>query len=434
MLYIRRYEPADCDAVWALHVSALRSVGAHAGRGPWDDDLAAIESVYLQDQGEFLVGVLSGRVVAMGAVKRTSAQRAELKRMRVEPSLQRQGIGRAMLDALEERARDLGYRTLHLDTTIQQAAARRLYDKSGYREVGRGEWQGTDEIWEVIWYEKDLAPGGGLMIESDSTTALNVRVWGEGNERVVLVHGSISSDQGAVFGEQQALADRYTLLVPDRRGYGSSPAMEKPDFEMDVQDIITLLGGGAHLVGFSYGGVLALLVAARTPHLVRSLTLIEPPAFGVARGNPSVEELIERMAYLWAPDRDLTPEQFLAGFEQALGEPEQGPVQLSPESRRSVAQTMNEPPPWEAEIDLDAVAAAPCSKLVVSGQWIPSVEAVANVLTERLHAERLYIAGAGHAVHRAAPEQFNARLVALIEASQVLNTAERDRGHHRDDG
>ncbi len=265
------------------------------------------------------------------------------------------------------------------------------------------------------------------MIESDSTTALNMRVWGAGDERVVLVHGSNSSDPGVVFAEQQILADRYTILVPDRRGYGSSPAVDKPDFEMDVQDIITLLGGGAHLVGFSYGGVLALLVAARTPHLVRSLTLIEPPAFAVARGNPAVEELIERMAPLWAPDRSLTPEQFLAGFQRALGETVKEPMDLSPESRRSVTQSMDEPPPWEAEIDLDAVAAAPCPKLVVSGEWTPAVEAVANVLTERLHAERLHVAGAGHAVHHTAAEQFNARLVALIESAQNSEAVDRDK-------
>lgn len=156
-LRIRGYEPADYDAVWALHVSALRAVGAHAGRGPWDDDLAAIESVYLKDHGEFLVGALRGRVVAMGAVKRISAEHVKFKRMRVEPSLQGQGIGRAMLGALEQRARELGYRTLHLDTTTQQVAAQRLYEKSSYREAGRGEWRGTDEIWEVVWYKKDLA-------------------------------------------------------------------------------------------------------------------------------------------------------------------------------------------------------------------------------------------------------------------------------------
>jgi GNAT superfamily N-acetyltransferase len=59
-------------------------------------------------------------------------QDAELKRMRVHPDWQRQGRGRSMLHALEQRALDLGFRRLSLDTTERQVAARSLYTSSGY--------------------------------------------------------------------------------------------------------------------------------------------------------------------------------------------------------------------------------------------------------------------------------------------------------------
>lgn len=245
----------------------------------------------------------------------------------------------------------------------------------------------------------------------------HVTRWGERGEPVVLVHGSNSADPDAIWADQRSLADRYRLLVLHRRGYGRSASVFKPDFETDVHDIAMLLGEGAHLVGFSYGGVLALLVAARRPELVRSLTLIEPPAFDVARGNPAVEVLVARMAHLWVPDRNLTPEQFITGFAAALGEPPREPVVLSPESRKSVTQTMNELPPWDARIPLEPIAAAPFPRLVVSGEWQPSIEAVANLLTERLGAQRLYVPGAGHTVHSAAAEEFNARLENLIASA-----------------
>jgi ribosomal protein S18 acetylase RimI-like enzyme len=58
--------------------------------------------------------------------------------MRVKPGLQGCGYGQTLLDALHDRAAELGYSTLQLDTTVQQRAARRLYLKNGYREVGRG--------------------------------------------------------------------------------------------------------------------------------------------------------------------------------------------------------------------------------------------------------------------------------------------------------
>jgi GNAT superfamily N-acetyltransferase len=149
-LHIRRYEPGDKRAVKRLHDDALNEVGAHLGTGPWDDDLDEIEGVYLESGGEFLVGIMEGEVVAMGAIKRVSPQVAEVKRMRVVPGLQGRGYGQAMLEALHRRAAGLGYSTLHLDTTVQQRVARRLYLKNGYREVGRGS---IGPFW-CIFYER----------------------------------------------------------------------------------------------------------------------------------------------------------------------------------------------------------------------------------------------------------------------------------------
>jgi len=162
MFILRRYTPADQEAVERLHVFAMKQTGAYLGRGPWDDDVYAIEEVYLKNQGEFLIGECDGLFVAMGALKRTSPERAEIKRMRVLPEYQGRGYGQFILDELEARARALGYQTLHLDTSILQIPAQRLYEKNGFREVGRDSFQqevGRDiyQQLEVILYEKQIA-------------------------------------------------------------------------------------------------------------------------------------------------------------------------------------------------------------------------------------------------------------------------------------
>jgi len=157
LLTIRRYREADHDAVWEVHNLALHQAGAHVGNGPWDDDLHRVEEVYLADGGEFLVGECDGRVVAMGALRRVSGERAKITRMRVHPDWQRRGFGEAILLRLEARAAELGYRTLVLDTTVGQTAAQALYGKHGYRETGRTTMHGFD----VILYEKRLTPAGG---------------------------------------------------------------------------------------------------------------------------------------------------------------------------------------------------------------------------------------------------------------------------------
>jgi ribosomal protein S18 acetylase RimI-like enzyme len=158
MLTLRRYTSADQEAVEHLHVTAMKQTGAYLGRGPWDDDVYAIEDVYLRNAGEFLIGECDGQIVAMGALKRTSTERAEIKRMRVAREYQGRGFGQQILDALEARARALGYLTLHLDTSVLQISAQKLYEKNGFREVGREIYHSidTNQPLEVILYEKQL--------------------------------------------------------------------------------------------------------------------------------------------------------------------------------------------------------------------------------------------------------------------------------------
>ncbi len=150
-MQLRRFEAGDARAVRELHDLALTEAGVHLGRGPWDEDLDSIPATYLDD-GEFLVGLCDGQLVAMGALRHVTEKVAELKRMRVHPAFQRRGFGRLILTHLEHRARELGYGELRLDTTIMQTAAQHLYASAGYREVGRGQLGGQ----EVVYFAKSL--------------------------------------------------------------------------------------------------------------------------------------------------------------------------------------------------------------------------------------------------------------------------------------
>jgi ribosomal protein S18 acetylase RimI-like enzyme len=154
MLKIRRYRASDHDAVWDLHNLALNQVGAHGGNGSWDEDLHHIESVYLEAGGEFVVGTIGGRIVAMGGLQCVGRGHAAVKRMRVHPDFQRRGFGQTILRALEGRAMELGYRHLSLDTTTGQTAAQALYARNGYAAVGRDRYG----PFELILYEKELSP------------------------------------------------------------------------------------------------------------------------------------------------------------------------------------------------------------------------------------------------------------------------------------
>jgi pimeloyl-ACP methyl ester carboxylesterase len=212
--------------------------------------------------------------------------------------------------------------------------------------------------------------------------------------RVVLVHGSGGN---AGWPAQRALADRYSLVMPTRSGYPPNPPEERIDFEAHAEDLLRLLEPEDHLLGHSYGGVVALLAAPRAA--LRSLTVLEPPAFGVAREDPVVKRLISELAPLWPTD--LPPEDFLRRFIETVGAEYNAPSPLPPEMEASVRAMMVERAPWEAEIPLDELADAAFPKLVVSGAHSAAFDAVCDALERRLGAERAVVEGAGHSIPRA---------------------------------
>ncbi|WP_214325605.1 GNAT family N-acetyltransferase [Nonomuraea sediminis] len=154
-LKIRRYRWSDLDTILALHRVCLAEVGLVPGDGVYyDDDFPRIQEIYLACGGDFLVGEVDGRVVAMGGLKPIDAETAEVCRLRVHPEQQRRGYGAAMLEALEARAVELGFHSVRGDTTLNQGAALALYERSGWRELSRTR---VGEL-TVIYGEKRLLP------------------------------------------------------------------------------------------------------------------------------------------------------------------------------------------------------------------------------------------------------------------------------------
>jgi pimeloyl-ACP methyl ester carboxylesterase len=248
-------------------------------------------------------------------------------------------------------------------------------------------------------------------------------------EPIVFVHGSFGWGE-ETFLEQRALADGYRVLLVDRRGFGESPPAGNLGFEAQAGDVAAVLADAAHLVGSSYGGLLCLLAAARRPAAVRSLTVIEPPAFSVARGDPAVERFVDCLAPWYAHARETPPDRLYASFVAAFGfnSAEEKP---SHKDLAAAITSGREPPPWEAEVPLDLLAGALFPKLVVSGGWdlAPArareiagraFAVVCDVLEERLGAERAVFPGAAHNPQLLG-RPFNERLRAfLARADQRL--------------
>jgi pimeloyl-ACP methyl ester carboxylesterase len=243
---------------------------------------------------------------------------------------------------------------------------------------------------------------------------LAVERLGEGSP-VLFIHGDIVGPE-LTWRKQRELAERWSLMIPSRPGFGESPPIERNDFEVEAPMFAELLEDGAHLVGHSYGAVIALLVAALRPDAVRSLTVSEPGCLRVAAGVPVVDEMISNGERLFAHASEIPSEEFLRLFRGGAGSAYGTPEQLPDELMHGVDLLKRERPSWEAEIPLDALAASDFPVLVLSGGHSEAFEAVCDSLARSISAEREVIAGRGHTVpSTGAP--YNERLEAFMRAA-----------------
>jgi pimeloyl-ACP methyl ester carboxylesterase len=226
---------------------------------------------------------------------------------------------------------------------------------------------------------------------------------------VVLVHGGIGPELS--WERQLPLAERWTLLIPSRRGFEPSPPAERQDWEVDVDDLEALLeaedGTPAHLVGFSYGGVCSSIVAAQRPEMVRSLTLIEPPLYSLDPDDPAIADMIDVSERFFSTEPSEDPEahwRFLAiaGVDRPQNEEQAREI----EHATGLARRLRSPA--DAAPDLEAVRDAGIPVLSVSGSDRPGLVRICDLVAERTGGERVIVEGARHAVQRS--PGFNERL------------------------
>jgi len=233
---------------------------------------------------------------------------------------------------------------------------------------------------------------------------------------VLFVHGSVVGAQ-RTWRRQLSLAEEWALAFVNRPGFGSSPPLARGDFEAEAPLIAELCGrldsGGVHLVGHSYGAVIALYAAALAPAAVRSLTVSEPGCMRVAAEHPEVAAQIASGELLYAHAHELEPLDFLRAFRGGVGSTSETPAQLRGELLAGARLLMRERPPWEADPPLAALQQAPFPKLVISGGHSPVFEAICDIVAERLGARRELVAGRGHTIPSAG-EPYNELLASFM--------------------
>lgn len=108
------------------------------------------------------------------------------------------------------------------------------------------------------------------------------RTWmhksGNGEQTILLLHGGMSCSEDLLGALGEPLASTYSLVAFDRIGHGYTADNAEPFHYESMADevvaVIELIGGPVHLLGWSDGGIAALLASRRRPDLVRRQVLI----------------------------------------------------------------------------------------------------------------------------------------------------------------
>jgi pimeloyl-ACP methyl ester carboxylesterase len=228
-------------------------------------------------------------------------------------------------------------------------------------------------------------------------TELHVESLGEEGETVLLVHGSLATAADEWPAQRPLVDEGFRLLIPDRRGYGRSPAADGEDFLRDAADIAALMGDGAHLVGHSYGGLGALFAAARRPEATRSLALLEPGTFALGQDHPAGRAMVEEVRRVW--DQHVSEERWVLGFLRAVGsDPDGFPPDFLAAALPLVPVLRRARPMWHPDLPLDELARARFPKLVVSGGHSSGFDAICDDLADRIGASRVVVEGASHEI------------------------------------
>jgi pimeloyl-ACP methyl ester carboxylesterase len=262
---------------------------------------------------------------------------------------------------------------------------------------------------------------------------------------LVLVHGSVS-DLRTWSNQVDVFAGRYRTIAYSRRYHRPNPPIppDAPDpIQTHVNDLVALIEAlkarPAHIVGHSWGGLIALLVAMQEPAICRSLVLIEPPVVSMHVAiPPKVSQMIG--LFFRSPKLALciaklgggtfvpAEKAFRRGDDKAaieyFGRGVLGNRAFETLSAERYQQVWDNRGPDRAQALYqgfpDLVGASPsnvtCPVMLVAGSESPAIFGLLIDILLRLlpNGRKCVITGASHIVHEDAPSEFNSAVLNFL--------------------
>ena len=246
---------------------------------------------------------------------------------------------------------------------------------------------------------------------------LQVRELASNGPTLVLLHGLGAS--GAVWqGIGRRLHPEFRLVAPDLRGHGDSGKPSAGYLPRDfVGDVAALLSHErstpVDVLGHSLGAVIAAVLAAEQPELVRRLILVDPP-FDPERPRDHIA-VVERLRH--------EPRGELERYLQA-GEPKMGDlyVRALADLYRTAADgaflaALRAEPGFPAVVAALPSVRAPTLVIAADPERDAALGAAAGVAVAEAvpHGRLVTVPGASHAVHASHPREFAQAVLSFLQ-------------------
>jgi pimeloyl-ACP methyl ester carboxylesterase len=238
----------------------------------------------------------------------------------------------------------------------------------------------------------DLAGESRLLSYERDGLTLAYSVVGNG-QPIVFVHGATATGEFEWGRLATRLASDYQCVLPDLRGHGRSEFRESVDMGQaicaDLQHLIEHLGlDQPHIVGFSYGSEIALMLELSAPGTARSLVLVSP---GTGRPSDYRAPRLEHLYRTWP---------FAL---RRLHETHHGP-----EHWRQLVTALHQDSVDRPELSAEALGGVRCPVLLVAGALDESARRAQGRRFAEVNDLARYVEldGAAHAVHHKCADRF----------------------------
>jgi pimeloyl-ACP methyl ester carboxylesterase len=224
--------------------------------------------------------------------------------------------------------------------------------------------------------------------------ALATSVWGNGSRRALLLHGLTSAGSTWWRVSEALAAAGFTVVAPDLRAHGKSPAGDEVSIAAHRDDVLLLGNGWDLLVGHSLGGAIAASAVAASPEFAARVVLEDPAIDSSATADFIADSPPLPAHPTWASVSAEYPDWDRRDIELKL----EALLACGP---HIIERTMADASPWDIWPD---ILNLPVPTMIIAADAdvgsLISAEKERELRATAKHLQFERIAGAGHSVHR----------------------------------